>query len=424
MTGIQSTGNLQSKRKTGFKPIKSCICKAQVQPFSDMAEGMLMEQGLKLSPQGAQAIVDEVGAIVGQHINMMDRQGYVIASTDHTRIGTLHEGARRLMEEHLRELYVEEEHATPTSRPGLNLPVNQEGRVVGVIGITGRYEEVAGYGQVVKKMVEILVRENVEQDERRMDQRVMNRFLEEWVLGNGLLQPRLLEERGFALGIDIALPRRVMVAGVSDLEEYASTVSGQKLLEQAEREAASLAGRGSLVLRSAGRQIFLVPKATDRQMEQLAARICAAVAEKSGIRLIIGIDGRAGDIHMAYGQANKAWRSAGMARQAVMTYDRVTLELFTEDVADGVKVEYLHKVFRKIGYEELCQWMGILEAYFEAEGSLKAASHALHIHKNTLTYKLKKLEELTGYDVRLLSQASVFYMAVMFFRDVKEMMQG
>ena len=80
-----------------------------------------MESGLKLSRQGAQSIVEEVGAVVGQNINMMDRRGYVIASTDETRIGSLHEGARKLIEEHLPELYVEVGHATPTSRPGLNL---------------------------------------------------------------------------------------------------------------------------------------------------------------------------------------------------------------------------------------------------------------------------------------------------------------
>ena len=380
-------------------------------------------QALRLSQQGAQAIVEEVGAIVGQHINMMDPEGCVIASTDPERIGTLHEGARKIIREHLDELYVRDEEATFTSRPGLSLPVYQAGSIAGVIGITGRYEEVAGYGRIVKKMVEILIRENVWQDERRMGQRVLNRFLEDWVLGSGLLQPRVLEERGFALGIDISVPRRVMVAGVRNFQEYASTASGQKLLEQAEGEAVSLAGAGCLVFRNAGRQIFLVQGASDRHMEQLAGRIRSCVQKKFGIGLVMGIDGRARDIHVAYGQANKAWRSAGMSKRDVMTYDSVTLELFTEDVAESVKAEYLRKVFKNCGYEELCQWMGLLEAYFSAEGSLKAASDAMHIHKNTLTYKLRKLEELTGYDVRVLSQSAVFYMAMVFFRDVKEMMQ-
>lgn len=379
-----------------------------------------MEQGLKLSRQSAQAIVDEVGAVVGQNINMMDPRGCVIASTDETRLGSIHEGAVKVIREHLRELYVEAECATPTSRPGINLPITYEGVIVGVIGITGLYSQVSGYGQIVKKMVEILVRENAQQNERRMGQRVLDRFLEDWVIGSGLAHPGLLGERGLALGIDITLSRRVMVAGAREPEEYTSTAAGQKLLEQAERQMASLAGRGSLVLQRGGKQIFLVKKCTDLKMEQLAGRMRAAVLETFHVPMVMGIDGRAGDIRAAYGQANKAWRSAGMSKKDILTYDSVTLELFTGEVEQGVKTEYIRKLFKKCNYEQLCQWMALLRAYFDSEGSLKAASQLLHIHKNTLTYKLKRLEELTGYDVRLVSQTAVFHMAMLFFRDVKE----
>ena len=87
------------------------------------------------------------------------------------------------------------------------------------------------------------------------------------------------------------------------------------------------------------------------------------------------------------------------------------------------KEEYLRKVFRGCTYEELRRWIGLLEAYFAAEGSIQAAADALYIHKNTLQYRLKRLEELTGYDVRLVSQSTVFYMAMLFFRDVKDGME-
>ena len=182
-------------KSTGYdvmKAVNQCMQKGNIERIAAVSYTHLdvykrqvewMEQtgkALRLSQQGAQAIVEEVGAIVGQNINMMDPEGYVIASTDPERIGTLHEGARKIIREHLDELYVRDEEATFTSRPGLNLPVYQAGSIAGVIGITGRYEEVAGYGQIVKKMVEILIRENAEQDERRMGQRVLNRFLEDW----------------------------------------------------------------------------------------------------------------------------------------------------------------------------------------------------------------------------------------------------
>ena len=175
---------------------------------------------VELSVQSAQRIVDEISGIVGQHINMMDERGNIIASTDGTRVGHFHAGAKRIVEEGLPELYVRPEDATPTVRAGLNLPITHGGRTVGVIGITGAYEQVIGYGQVVKKMTEILIREGNEQDEKRLDQRVRSRFLEDWVLGGGLLQPQVLAERGLALGVDITVPRRVMVVSVRDLALY------------------------------------------------------------------------------------------------------------------------------------------------------------------------------------------------------------
>lgn len=372
-----------------------------------------------LSHQAAQAIVEEIGRVVKQNINLMDEQGAVIASTDLSRVGTIHEAAARMVQEGITELCISESQATATARQGVNLSIFHEGKAIGVIGITGLYGEVAGYGQVVKKMVEILIRENVREDERRMGERVEARFLEDWVLGDGLMQPQVLAERGFRLGIDISLPRRVMVVSPGHLEEYGATAQGQKALEQVERETALAAGEDCLILKNAGRQILLVRKGTDDQLEELAGHICRRVEERTGVSMAVGIDGKSSDIHMAYGQANKAWRSARMAAKEVQTYDGVTLELFTGDVAEGVKLEYIRKVFQCCGYEELCQWMGIIEAYFEAEGSLQRAADSLHMHKNTLTYKLKKLKELTGHDVRIVNQAPVLYMALLFFRDVK-----
>ncbi len=84
---------------------------------------------VELSVQSAQRIVDEISGIVGQHINMMDERGNIIASTDGTRVGHFHAGAKRIVEEGLPELYVRPEDATPTVRAGLNLPITHTGAV-------------------------------------------------------------------------------------------------------------------------------------------------------------------------------------------------------------------------------------------------------------------------------------------------------
>lgn len=287
---------------------------------------------MELSVQSAQRIVDEISGIVGQHINMMDERGNIIASTDGTRVGHFHAGAKRIVEEGLPELYVRPEDATPTVRAGLNLPITHGGRTVGVIGITGAYEQVIGYGQVVKKMTEILIREGNEQDEKRLDQRVRSRFLEDWVLGGGLLQPQVLAERGLALGVDhySAAPGN---GGewCGTLARYTDTAAGQKRIDQLETAVSGLVEgeAGGIILRNAARQILLLRARPDAQMQAMAQRLCVMARERFGLRLAVGIDGGAPDVHRAYAQANKAWRSARMAPEGVLPYDSVTLELFT-----------------------------------------------------------------------------------------------
>ena len=64
---------------------------------------------MKISSESAQSIVMEIGNIVGQNINMMDEKGYIIASTDPDRVGSFHEGARRILDRQLDELYIKPE---------------------------------------------------------------------------------------------------------------------------------------------------------------------------------------------------------------------------------------------------------------------------------------------------------------------------
>ena len=52
-----------------------------------------------LAARQAQDIVEDIGAIVRQNINMMDGDGVIIASTDPTRLGNFHEGAKRIIDE-------------------------------------------------------------------------------------------------------------------------------------------------------------------------------------------------------------------------------------------------------------------------------------------------------------------------------------
>lgn len=376
---------------------------------------------MQISPGSAQIIVDEIGGLVRQHINMMDGTGHIIASTDPMRIGQFHDGAHRIITQRLPELYITPEAATATVRCGLNLPVEFDGEIVGVIGITGPYDEVIDYGQIVKKMTEILIRERSAMDQERLDLRVRSRFLEDWILGDGLTNAQTLRERGLALGVDITVPRRIMVVSVRNREHYTDTMEGQKLIEAVEQTVSSrIQGYpGSMILRSTARQILILRTRPTRELRRLAAELFTAVEQAHGVQLVAGIDGEAPDLHLAYLQASRAWHTASHRPGRTVGYEELNVELFLNDMPRQRKEEYLRKLFPNCGAQELSGWMRVLEAYFAAEGSLSTAADALFIHKNTLQYRLKGLAALTGLDVRRPSQAPALYMALLCYHDLE-----
>lgn len=377
---------------------------------------------MRISKSSAQQIVEEIGKVVHQNINLMNESGTIVASNDHSRIGSFHQGAYQIVSEHLPELYItpELERTMPMVRQGINLPIEVDGRVEGVVGITGAYEEVFQYGQIVKKMAEILVRERIAMDEQRLDLRVRSRFLEDWILSDGLDRPQSLSQRGFALGIDIRLPRRCMVVSIRNRTHYTNSLEGQQLMEAVEKQVERfLAGHSQLILRNAARQILLLPKQSTRAMEELGQALAEDILAKFQIQMIIGIDGQQGDVHGAYLQANRAWRVANHSRSPIISYENLNSELILDDISQPAKQQYVAKIFENCPAARIREYIPMLEAWFDAEGSLTKAAQTLFIHKNTLQYRLKSLAQDTGLDVRKCNQAPALYLATLFYRDLE-----
>lgn len=380
---------------------------------------------MHISTNNAQQIVSEISTIVKQHVNIMDSQGYIIASTNPMRIGNFHDGAKKIVDEHLEEFYVTHETETTTTRAGLNLPIIIDGETIGVVGITGEYDQVFNYGQIVKKMTEILVRESYSKERERFDKKIENRFLEDWILGNGIEQGQIFVERGIALHIDITRLRRAMVLRLGGFQQLASTGEGQKVIENIERAVKHFISeeQGNIYLRLTTKQICLVLPRSNDQMRDLAEKLVQVIKSDYGIELMVGIDNSITgtlDSRGSYVKANKASHACLAPARPIMFYDQINMEIFMDDIPKLLKEEYLLKIFAGCSFEEMRQWISILEAYFAAEGSISMAANKLFMHKNTFQYKIKKLEEFTGYDVRLPSNGPVFYISILFFRELQK----
>ena len=369
----------------------------------------------------AQTIVEEISREIHENINFMDGEGRIIASTDPVRIGMLHEGAARVIRENLKELYITSEMESATTRKGINLPITVNGEIVGVIGITGEKERVAGYGNIVRRMTEIMVEDSLLRDSRRYDRRVRYRFIEEWIAKSGAVYDRNLIERGLRLGIDIEKPRRAMVIHFTRYQMLSDTLEGQKRLEEMEASIRHFTEREKeiLYLREPPKQVCLIDACSEDKLQKTAMQIIELIWKKYGEEVFIGIDSAEhGSIHIGRicEEAEKAAENCGEKGKNVVFYKELSVELFLDEITEGSMQEYLHKLFPMVTQDELDSLMKVIAVFFEKNGSITKMAEALFMHKNTIQYKLKKLEALSGQDIRTPVGAGIYYMALSFYR--------
>lgn len=375
-----------------------------------------------ISKSAAQAIVEEIGNEINKHINMMDGNGVIIASTNPERIGQTHEGARRIITEKLSELYITDEMETETTKKGTNLPLIVRNEIVGVVGITGEKEQVQRYGNIVRRMTEIMVEDSISKDVKRYDRRMKYRFIEEWISKSNMSYSLNFIERGRNLDIDVEKPYRAMALRFKDYQQLSDTVEGQKILDDMESSVRhEMERKKILYLREPPKQICLLPVCSDEEMKKTADQLVQMIEKKYGRRIIAGFDSPKGnkhDIRQCCVEAEKAVSHALIWEEAYFYYDDLNIELFLNEISDSAMQEYLNKLFVNLEEEKLGDYINLIEYYFGYEGSIGKIAEAMYMHKNTLQYKLKKLTEITGKDIRLPSHAPIFFMAMTFYHKL------
>lgn len=379
---------------------------------------------MQISKRNAEQIVNEISGVINESINMMNAQGVIIASTDSARIGTFHEAAKKLIDECLDELVIQGDNEYIGSKPGINLPVVLDNEIVGVVGVTGPYQQVVKYGQIIKKMTEILLLEHSYREHKALSENIRNRFIEEWICVDLKNVNSAMATRGLSLGIDIMVTRRIMIMSVYINDEIDVTAA-QKSFDSASRIISRIIAedKNGVILKSTTNIICAVSGNNDEAMLHLANRIKTEVEQKDSVKLAIGIDTPVNNytlIHTAYLKAAKALRACLRTQEkAIRFYDNINMEIFVNEIPEGVKEEYIRKIFKSYSLTEIAQWIEILDVFYKEEGSITAAAQTLFIHKNTLQYKLKKLKEQTGYDPRSIRYSSLFYNAIYFYRDIQ-----
>lgn len=370
---------------------------------------------MDLSPQDAMSIVTEMKRTIGHDVNIIESSGVILASTNKARIGTVHEGARRLMENGLDSLTVWEDDPAHGMQRGINLPIVLDGHVEGVIGITGDPAEISVFGAVIQRLMEIML-ESLRQRRRlaQMDG-ARDAFLEALFLEDSVPAAELAE-RGRLLGfpMDSACTAVLLRPAAETRAEALAGLGGQKLLAHIRRM--RLPGQGGHCAILHGELVLLLCGVGREELYTFARTLCAEAESRCGAAMAGGIGGTAEGIlpaQRSFREARAAVRAAcaaGTGRR-VFFYDQVSLEYLAESIPRALLRDLEETTFAGCTPEETRESKALLRIYFAQDGDLRRCAEALYLHRNTVQYRLDRIRDRTGYDFRKPRDAFLLYLA-------------
>ncbi|NLZ81669.1 MAG: hypothetical protein GX913_07735 [Clostridiales bacterium] len=384
-----------------------------------------------LSVQIASNIVKEVNLVIPLKINIMDERGLIIASSDQTRIGGFHEGAFHIITNKLDELTVNYDGEFEGALRGINFPLKLQGYIVGVLGITGEYDEIIDSTKIIKRMTELLLENTYSVEQKQLQESVRNRYLAEWLNGEPKNITTEFVERGQALGLDISIQRRIMVCSFYNHLNSNSYLKYMQVIEQAEeylKKRVINIDPFNLYYKAGSSLVCAVTTIKDNDIELLALELKKQVEELYPIKLAIGIDSVVDNFAFMKTALARAQKSNNACmrthKRDIRFYSDLNMEVFTDEVSELSKIEFIHRIFKNFSDEEIRDSTILLEIFYDLEGSITKTAERLYIHKNTLQYKLRKIAERTGYDPRSIRHSSLFYIAIYFYRYIADSMQN
>lgn len=373
-----------------------------------------------LSTQQASQILREMKSLVHHDINLIDTQGVIFASTNPARVGQFHPGALRILREGLSELNVRENDGSGM-QPGVNLPIYLDGQLEGVIGVTGDPAEVGVFGGVMRRMLEIMLEDLRRKDLDSTVEQARALFLENWLFS---AEPdwKELEQRGRLLEIDISQPYVLLRIQLFDV----SAPGGAPLLPDELHSAAIVqaiqnelpARRGQYCAALRNQLLVLLRQMPLSDTVLLAQRLCRVAGRgyPASVQAYGGISssGSGAELRRCYLQASTACTLASRSSKGnVLYYDRVSLEFLLQSVPRLLRDDLRESVFTRCPAQDVPAYARLIRLFFGSGGDLNRCAAALGVHRNTVQYRLERLTQLTGYDLRRPGDAAILFLAVL-----------
>lgn len=330
----------------------------------------------------AKRLVTRMMEIIPYNINIFDEYGIIIASGDQAREGQVHQLARQAIENDIMSTVYQDESGM---KAGVNVAIKYRDKVCGAVGISGSIDKTLPIINLVKHSIELLIEQEATQNNEFIKRHLKEQFIYEWLYKQDKYSDVFIA-RGKEYGIDITPGQKYTVSILHFKSAMEATQFLSTLASDSRRYYA----------RSAERDIVIIHKAEAEDFSWLQE----LPTHHKGLLI-------------ANGPPDSFVQASFISAQATIEIGPL---VFPEHIVfDFTSIEYFrsmmhclkHDSFQSDSRKKLVSFWrnpehsdlaSTLLLYIQRNGKQTEVSDHLFIHRNTISYRLNKIHEKTGFD--------------------------
>ena len=164
--------------------------------------------------------------------------------------------------------------------------------------------------------------------------------------------------------------------------------------------------------------VVLLKDVTDEEstdeLVQYAQALQETLMEETAHQMIVGVGGARhmlDELRESYGEARRAIEVGRNFKpeESILVYSRLILERFLMELPPDISAYYHSLLFnrknQRLFNEEM---LYTIDMFFRKDLNLSDTARQLYIHRNTLVYRLDKVQKQTGLDLRSFTDAVTF----------------
>ncbi len=246
-----------------------------------------------------------------------------------------------------------------------------------------------------------------------------NNFFQNLMLDNLLLVD--IYNRAQKLHIDVNVPRVVfLIEARIERDNSAMEVLKGLFTEQA----------GDYLTAVDEKNIILIKNVSEcksrEDFEEIAASIVDVLNTEAMLRVRVSYGTKVyelKDVSKSYKEAKLALDVGKIfyAEKLINSYSTLGIGRLIYQLPDNLCHLFIDEIFSEEGFNIDEETLNTVNKFFENNLNVSETSRQLFVHRNTLVYRLEKLQKATGLDVRTFDDALTFKIALMVVNYVKHL---